>query len=413
MNRGYLAQQIASLPLYERIGNFFNLKWAEMNPEEGTGAGLHGIRNQSLLKTYKSALEASVKLLCNAPFNFKSNSDSVDVYILDISSFLWAPGPLTAIDFNNRPFIVLPARSNEPKLTTMRYRAIAETVHEVTHVFNCTKRPIDQAYSIPWIWFDEGLAIYMETKVLKRYPDYLRYMNGWCDYPQASLDNMKNPYPASMFLHYLIERFGIKSICKVWHESELNETPFEAIQRILSPETPIISDGFGEFDLFSSGYCMDAFFGFEEDKQKFAREVHKRYGQRLITESFKLKTVQTTKSEIYKIDHLGCRYFRFYLNDLKSVVVECNIITDRKVPMKAEIASVDNLGRKRDVIPLQPQNKLKTRRLTANLAHLGAGDIAFYILVVTNCGIHSNNEQKDEKEHDDEVPIQIEIKAME
>src|SRR5262249_19078368 len=90
------------------------------------------------------------------------------------------------------------------------------------------------------------------------------------------------------------------------------------------------------------------------------------------------------------LDHLACRYYRFYLEDgVKQLTVEL-YSSDRhgKSPLKAELAVVTKEKLRGQVIPLRPasNNVDETSIFIAQVTQINANNLDHFILVVTNCG---------------------------
>src|SRR5262249_44319730 len=157
----------------------FRLHYGLRNPHEGMGLGPHGVPDRALVHHYAAALERLYTVMRQPPWSRPApltNSDAkTKVYICDLS--MMGGGPFTTRDADHVPFISLHSRSYEPMNDAAMRRAAAEAVHEGTHVFNYTQRPLDDdTYSSWWEWYDEGLAVLMESWVLPGNRDHFRFL---------------------------------------------------------------------------------------------------------------------------------------------------------------------------------------------------------------------------------------------
>jgi hypothetical protein len=178
-------------------------------------------------------------------------------------------------------------------------------------------------------------------------------------------------------------------------ESAERETPLETIARLLPEGQKLVSADPDERDLFASGYCLDSWFLNDPASPAYAPDLYIRYGERAITESFvlcpgnKVGTSDTSEEQDI-LDHLACRYYRFYLEEgVRQLSVELHS-PDKlgESPLKAEIAVVTKEKRRGQVIPLRPvsDNLSRETLLSTCLKQIDQHQHDHFILVVTNCG---------------------------
>jgi hypothetical protein len=374
------------------------------------------VSDERLIKTYGQGLEMLYRAMTSPPWSRPEIGRVTDVHILDVAAIFpsWAY-PFTAED-KGVPYIVLPCRTSDPTHEAERQWALATAVHEATHVFNCQRRPLSSPYSAKWGWFDEALAVFMEMKLITDYHDHFRSLGIWTDIPELSLDDPIARYQAGRFVAYLAERESVEFVNRVWMDSMLEETPLEAIARLLPVGQKLVSADPDEQDLFASGYCLDSWFLNDPASLAYAPALYARYGERAITESFilcsgdRLETGAKTEAQDL-LNHLACRYYRFYLEDeVKRLRIELQSPDEpEKSPFKAELAVVTKENRRGQVIPLRPASNNTSRQtlLTAYVKRADLNDLDHFILVVTNCGVRSGAPP-----HDDRKQFTIKASAV-
>lgn len=382
--------------LYDLERAPFRIRYKHRNPKQGRGQGANGVSDERLIKIYGQGLEMLYRAMTSPPWSRPRIDRVIEVQVLDVATILPAkPSPFTAED-NGVPYIVLPCCTFAPSYEAERHWALATAVHEATHVFNCQQRPLSSPYSAQWAWFDEALAVFMEMRLITDYCDHFRFLGNWIERPEVSLDDRVANYQAGQFVAYLAKRLGIEFVNRVWMESAPGETPIEAIIRLAPEGQKLVSADPDERDLFASGYCLHSWFLNDPDSPAHAPELYARYGERAITESYVLRAgdgVGTSENpgEQETLDHLACRYYRFYLEDgVRRLSVELHS-SDRpgKRPLKAELAAVTRENRLEQVIPLRPasDNKSTETFLAARVNRTDPLKQDHFILVVTNCGV--------------------------
>lgn len=320
------------------------------------------------------------------------------VYVFDSS-------PLTSYDLRKVPYIVLPSRSSEPTSHAELSRAGAEAIHVATHLFNYRERPFHDVRSAPWEWFDEGMAVLMEMLVAPGNADYFRSLIDWSDNPQIPINDPDGKYQAGMFIRYLSKRLGLEFINDVWTKSDPEEGPLEALQRLMPGGEKLVSADPEVRDLFASGYCIDPYFIRENTSVSLASDVYIRFGERAVSESLELPS-DNGRSIGGTLDHLACRYYRFYLRSgvtRLTVAVGCEDGCDVS-PLKAEVAVVTKDRRRPLVAPLRASAGPRPGgggKLTCVLEGLDPKSTDHVVLVLSNCGVRSSLNIPAEESDDD------------
>jgi hypothetical protein len=385
----------------------FLVRFGLRNPVTGKGLGPDGIRDRIVALTYIESLEKLYNVMINPPWSRQppiiGDLGRTEVYVFDTS-------PFTASDDNGVPFICLSSRSNEPTTQSELHRAAAEAVHEATHVFNFRERPFPDPYTYPWEWFDEGFAVFMETLVVAGNPDYCRFLMNWIDIPETSLDDLNAKYQAGMFIRYLAKRFGYYFINDVWTKSMSTELPFEALDRLMPNQQKFISSDPNDRDVFASGYCIDPYFLWDPASACLAPEVLVRYGERTVSETFSLIRGQNVQA-ISKLNHLACRYFRFFIGDaITSIEFTVQTSAPRPfAPLKAELAVVDNEMKRQALVPLLYVSG-SPQQVSAQLDLTNYDGIGHLVLAVSNCGLRAAKINT-RIPHDDGIDFIISVKS--
>lgn len=416
----YGVPPISSFPLHMESPHFV-LHYGRRNPADGRGRGGEGVRDPIVVLTYYEALERLYSIMTESPWDRPApvvdGGGRTHVFIYDSDPFtaddpFSQPVPPSAA--NSVPYVVLPCRSDETTTQAELHRATAEAVHEATHVFNFRERPFDSILAGDWEWYDEGFAVFMETYVVAGNPDYVRFLKNWIDMPEIPLDHHNAKYQAGMFVRYLARRLGHTFINSVWTQSAPNHGPLQAMQHMLQPAQTLVSPNPNVQDIFASGYCMDPFFLWDHESAGLAPEVYARYGERALTDSLVLRPgVMGATGGV--LDHLACRYYRFYLRGSYSAVrvTLTPPAAAEGTPLKAELAAVTPEGRRKSVPPLRPPEVDKVgdpSTLSAELTGLQPEEVDHLILVVSNCGTRQNM-QDGTANHDDDISFTVEAVA--
>jgi hypothetical protein len=389
----------------------FTIRYGDRNPRNGPGLGVHGVRDRVLILTYLQALENLYRTMTAPPWNWPEpitdDGKKIRVFVCD-------EDPTTYHDDEQYPCIVLPSRSDEPTTHAELLRAAAEAVHEGTHVFNFGKRPHYETSSNPWIWFDEGMAVLMETLVAAGNPDYFRFLRNWIDVPETPLDESEEKYQSGIFVGYLHRRLGADFVRRVWLDSDEGEGPIKALERLaeengitfVSPEPSVK-------DIFASGYCVDPFFMWDHRSDHLAPDIFYRFGERAIAQSFSLNTKSACEVDQDSLNHLSCRYYKFRLvQPTKKVHVEMQVDDPANNKLKCQVVIVDAENQPLRIVTLDkaPRSLLANRYQLSATIQLTDDRNDHLMLVVTNCGTITSAEN-DEDEHDDDKYYSLKVRA--
>lgn len=360
--------------------------------------------DERLIETYREGLEMLYNELTSLHWSRPAINRITEVQVLDVATIFPSIASPFTTENQGIPYIVLPCRTSDPTCEAERQWALATAVHEATHVFNYQQRPLHSPYSAKWAWFDEALAVFLEMQLIKDYRDHFRFLGTWIEKPELSLDDPVAGYQAGQFVAYLAKRLGIEFVNSVWTESAMQETPLEAIARLLPVGRKFVSADPDERDLFASGYCLDSWFLNDPNSRAYDPDVHARYGERAITEGFVLRPgaevgASDKTREQDSLNHLACRYYRFYLEGgVKELMVELHA-SDKsgESTLKAELAVVTKEKRRGQVISLRPasNNTCGGSILTAHVKRVSS-KLDYFIMVVTNCGTRAVNPPHDD-----------------
>jgi hypothetical protein len=391
---------INQLPLKMESPHFI-IHYTMRNPALGPGGGAHGVRDRVLILTYLAALESLFLTMTSPPWNRPrpqtvGENKKTHVYVCNVTS------PFTAPDPHKIPCIVLSSRSNETTTHAELYRASAEAVHEATHLFNYAERPHLETSSHPWLWFDEGMAVLMETVVAAGNHDHFRYLMNWIDTPEMPLDAPGGKYQAGMFVRYLSKKLGADFVNDVWTKSPVKMGPLEALDHFAAQRGLAFASALPHVDdIFASGYCLDPYFLWEPMSLSLAPEIFVRYGERAISECFvmqpgdKITKPRGERSEplLYHLDHLSCRYYRFHLRGGVSQL-NISVVPEEPCessPLKAEavVVNADRLRTPTVTLQRPAANANGAGGLSAVVPTPKADEVDHVVLVVSNCGMAS------------------------
>jgi hypothetical protein len=396
-------------------------------PMEGPGLGAHGVRDRVIVRTYLRSLERLYREMTAKPWSRKrpmvSEAGRIEVYVFDISELILADGsPFTSVA-DDKPYICLPSGSYEPSRQAELHRAEAEAVHEATHVFNHSKRPLGDHYSAAWEWVDEALAVLMEISLIPGNQDHFRFLKNWVELPEVSLDNWAARYQAGLFACYLESKLP-GFLNQVWMKAELKESPLAAMKRLFRADkefVKFVSHHPDERDLFASGYCLDSYFLWDHNNDWFPPELCARFGERAVSESFIVRPGAKACSEKWQLDHLACRYFRIALKgEIENLRLEVPIEmhggdAPKMGELKAELAVVTDemhKGKHWALRPAPAKGEGEEARLVLDLpvAETDYDKADHLVLVVSNCGTHAATVKRD-KPHDDKRKFRVTISA--
>jgi hypothetical protein len=352
---------------------------------------------------YLDAFERAYRLLTESPYCRRPPAVGIEgktlIYIFDLAKiFPSDPRPFTTVDYGpgpDIPYIALPCRTDFPTAEAEVQYASASAVHELAHAFNCRERPLSDLYSGAWEWVDEGFALHMETCVLPGNLDGLRFAADWVDMPEKPLDDQAARYQTGMFVRYLEKEMKAPFLTRVWTESVRRDTALETLVRLFHGERHVFSSADPEVgDFFGSGYCVDSYFFFDSKSPLYAPEIYDRFGERAITESFRLGPGARGEAR-GALDHLACRYYRFYLKDGATRLRVRLQPGSRPTPdtsLKAVLADVTSELTRTQVAAMRRVGPRAGRplELAGELRDLDPGQLDHVVLVVSNCGLRAD-----------------------
>ena len=188
---------------------------------------------------------------------------------------------------------------------------------------------------------------------------------------------------------------------QVWLGQNLTQTAWETLASEVEAQGELLVSSAPDADDLFSGYCVASWL------PQFAPDVFERFGHRSITESFELAS-EVTASQVDTLDHLACRYYRFYVqptarelhvrvdpvsrsHDLKAIL--CEALKDADAPYscgrRITLSRGDDAG------------------LVGSLTDLNADALDHLVLAVVNCGTRPMPEgympplDEGDPEHDD------------
>ena len=365
----YLPEEIKERLTSVMESDHFIVHYAMRNPELGRGLGAHGVRDESIIKTYVESLEKLYQTMISPPWNREPPIVGPDgkthVYVYN-SSY-----PFMTCDLKKVPYIVLTSRNSEPTVEAELNRAASEAVHEATHLFNFSKRPLYKKFDATrWEWFDEGLAVLMEMLVTGN-PDHFRLLVDWIDSPEMSLDHPDGIYHVGMFMHYLGNLVGYEFVNDIWLNSKPDEEPLDALERL----TPKDQTDLAVAELFI-GYSFDPYF-----LKDHAYELFMRFGERAVAESLRLPDANGAEITDH-LNHLSCRYYRFFLKDGASDL-KITLQVKGASPLKA-VAAVVTTDKRR--LTLEPLHVDGNGTMSLLLSDVEVAEADHIVLVVSNFG---------------------------
>lgn len=387
----------------EAASENFTIHYTLRNPPDGVGAGSDGVADQRIIETYIKALELAHSVMASPPFHRAGHlatdcTKRTDAFIVDILSI--TAGYLGFVHHHGDevPFIVLPSRILESTRELEEMHAKAVAVHEVVHAFNNRERTLGTAESRLWRWYDEAMAVFVQTCVLADNPCWLRLVANWVDLPSACLDDdhPQAEYQAVLFLHYLASEFGPGFISDVWTQSDPYELPLGALERLIAAKGEMFSSADPHVDDVFRRYCLDSYFPLDAGTNNYAKAVFDRFHGRSVQHSFSLDKGGLIE-EVDSLDHLSCRYYRVYLS---GGVARAKVTLDRNLgsPLKVEVATVKPDQTRGTVVRLLPGTVSKRSNWETLSGTIHGSDlegIDHLVVVVTNCGYRSDPNGQD------------------
>ncbi len=289
----------------------FRASYRPRHSPGSSGNGIAGVRHVSLVLCYLQALERLRSRLAELDWQ-KPFQAPVQVEILPIAVPFFEPSSKR---------IALPCRHEEPNLQVLRQRAAVEAAHEGMHAFtDAARNPLSSDSSQrsaekQWRWMHEATAVMMENFLFPDNPESLRFALEWADQPHVSLMapapspwRYPDPYHAGYFLRYVVHRSDSGIISRLWNESQPDEAPFKALQRLL-PDLGVLDAGAESSPLFSE-YAFDSYFLGDCTLASFAPDVQIRYRERGLRSWCTLKAGETPPPFEDQVSNLACHYYR-------------------------------------------------------------------------------------------------------
>jgi hypothetical protein len=357
---------------------------------DGPPVGKNAVRDSGLVPLYLDSLELLYKRMRDrhgwpAPVTDESGKTQVYVGHLPLISPSW-DSPLMYYDRGRIPFIALPSRSREPAVSAVQQQAAASAVHEATHVFQFSLRETTGRHHARWNWFDESVAMYMESALL---PDNHFWLNGyhdWYDATGVALDASEAQY-CGLFPTWLTKRFGEELLLSVCQSEEACHGPLRAIDHEVKKTAPaMVSSTPGVFRMFAD-YCDDAYFLTDAESHAHIEAVRQRFGVREATEYRTVAPGEPLELTTASLTKLSCCHYvirgRRPISRMQ-VVVRPNPADAIGLRGSLAVAALTADGLKR----LQHIELLSAggTTLRATIADLDAPGVDHVVLTLANCG---------------------------
>lgn len=231
----------------------------------------------------------------------------------------------------------------------------------------------------------------MEHHVRWGNPDYFLFVRNWIDHPDMSLMTDRGIYQSVMFVSFLSRLAGYDFLNSVWTDSEEEETPLEAINRLLKEKR---GDNFcGVF----KEYCLNGHFLLDPQKYLFFPEIYRRFGRRAVSRNFTLNMEKPEGNcDATFLPHLSCRYYRFFCNgfDKLSVEIKASQLIETLHAQLAVMGHMDNhLGEPVNLEKCEQENGSVEYVYRAEMEGIEHFDADHVVLVVSNCGVPQPGEE--------------------
>jgi hypothetical protein len=394
MDRKTLAAMIEDLDVPPAESPHFLLHYALRNPISGRGPAWGGVRDPLIIRQYLHSLETAYETLCGLGWKAPKAGtapNKIHGFVLESGALMLDRGTsFTDLDDQELPRLILPCDFGAKTFSNELLATAAVAVHELTHVFNHSYRPLDGIDTDieDWEWFDEATAVYMEHRIVPGNPECLEFLQDWTDRPEISLDDPDACYERALFFSFLRKHFDDRLLAEVWRESRPEEGPIQALRRILQEKhgTEFCAADPSEGDFFSSGYAVDSYFVWD-----IAPEGYARFRERRVTETFSLGPGEQTQLEQPDgIDHLACRYYRFCPRDGTSGL-HVELTSDASQPgaehLRIHLLNVHpHLQRADHSASVRKEVANDQVRLTADLDGFDGSLVEHAVLVVVHCG---------------------------
>lgn len=303
---------------HRRPGGRFAIRYALREPPRGRARGLRGVEDVALVDCYSEALEHAFEYLTDLNWLPPRTDPDLDyrvpVYVYD------APLPFTAPHRRIYSLIGLRSEIGEPTFEACLRRARVDASHEATHLFTHRHRPINNyARSFQWFWFDEATAVFFERLLCPDNDATLRYALDWIVRPEHPME-LGRGYAMAWFVQHLVDRHGIEFLRDVWHQAEEQETPIDAISRLLGSRSILIEEEDlaldhldRPIDRLIHGYALRAFGTEQLDARAFRRYKERKYSHVACISDDPLDRESCQWRD--SLGSLGCRYYKVYFGD--------------------------------------------------------------------------------------------------
>ena len=378
------------LPKRRPVGGHFVIHYALFNPRSGRGSQEHGVRGVSVVEEYAQALDRAYGVLTGPGHGWQEPAARpVDVYVCSLPRNAFG---IAAPTLNGETKFGLARGGNDPRLSTVRRSRQAAAVHEFAHALEFEYRPAES-----WKWLDDASATAMESIVLPRSVDYYRFLPRWFSHPEESIDSKEGDcgYRSALFIKYLVRRFDGRLISRTYEigrDAGGTKQAMEALAEAIRERRCKLASARDE-EVFASGYCCDAYFIADPRSLLYDPRLDSRYGDRFITESVDEYPVVLQRTDDF-IDHLGCRYYRFWPQDAASalrVTVKLPTVEARH-HLRGELVAVTKSHCRGKQLSLH-RPSVNANSMTATLTGFTERSVDHAVLVLANCacgrGIHA------------------------
>ncbi len=174
-------------------------------------------------------------------FGFKpprnSNKYYIDIYVGNTDAYNPEIGDVVIPDYycgytvaysNKTPYFVI---NPEMNLSLIKVTIAHEFFHTIQYAYG-----LDEVNDNIWrenIWFLEASAVMMEDEVYDSINDYINYLKDYLDntnYPINYSDG-EIEYGKVLFAKYIVKKYGIKKIKKIFEDYETNETILDDLKK--------------------------------------------------------------------------------------------------------------------------------------------------------------------------------------
>ena len=340
----------------------------------------HGVRDMAVVIEYAEALQQAYSELTGHLFGWPAlQCLPRDVYIYSM-----AGGTVGyAMPVAHGGFIGLHSGGSEARLMDATDRRKATAVHELAHLFQFDAQPPPT-----WRGFNEATACATASFILDQNPTHFRNLPAWFFRPEESLDASTATcgYRQWLFIAYLFRRFGPELITNVYmrHAATGSRDPMVVLAQVIeSLEAGVVLASAADDDVFSLGFCPDAYFLNDPEAELYYPELFQRFGERAVADSFvDYPVVKAAGKEA--IHHLGCRYYRFRPQEGKSALsVTVQFVGGSSEQLRGELigVSADMCRRSSERLVRDPA----CNGMRAEVTGFSCSDLDHAVLVLANC----------------------------